>query len=157
MAHIKRSIEIQSDRLSVWTAIAALGDVASWNPNIRAIDFDAGAEVGVGTARTCYLAQGGHIDEIVSDWEPGTRLQFAIGSHGGIRSADMAMELMDTPGGTTTVTAVADYHVAFGPLGPVIDRIAVKRQMARMLDAALDGLKEHVEANQPRPQGNGLL
>jgi hypothetical protein len=57
----------------------------------------------------------------------------------------MGFHLTETPHGTR-VTAEADYHVAFGPLGPVIDRIAVKRQMARMLDDALAGLKDNMEA-----------
>ena len=144
MAHLKRSIQISADRHSVWTAIAALEEVTTWNPNISAVEYDSPGEPGVGTIRTCHLTDGGHIDETISVWEPGSRLQFAIGSHGGIRSADMAMELVEAPDGTS-VTAVADYHVAFGPLGPVIDRIAVKRQMSRMLDTALEGLKEHVE------------
>ena len=59
--------------------------------------------------------------------------------------------------GGTQVAATADYHLAFGPLGPVIDRISVKRQMAQMLDDALAGLKEHIETH-PREQtpGKGL-
>ena len=58
----------------------------------------------------------------------------------------MGMALTATAEGTR-VTATADYHPAFGPLGPVVDRVAMQRQMTRMLDAALAGLKEHVEGN----------
>jgi len=150
MAHLNRTIEIAADRHTVWAAIAALEDVARWNPNISRVEFRDGDEPAVGSLRTCHLANGGHIDETISIWEPGQRLQFAIGSHGGIRSADMAMQLTDTAGGTA-VEAIADYHVAFGPLGPVIDRLAVKRQMTRMLDAGLAGLKEHLET-ETKPQ-----
>jgi hypothetical protein len=56
----------------------------------------------------------------------------------------MGLDLVSTRDGTR-VTATADYHLAFGPIGPVIDRIAVKRQMARMLEQSLAGLKEHME------------
>lgn len=148
MAHIKRTIEIAADRQAVWSVLADLQDVSHWNPNICEVQLQGSTEPGVGTLRTCHLTNGGHIDETIAVWEPGQRLQFAIGSHGGIRSADMAMQLTETAAGTQ-VEAIADYHVAFGPLGPVIDRLAVKRQMARMLDAGLLGLKEHVE-NQTR-------
>ena len=144
MAHLKRTIDIAAPRHLVWSTVASLEDVSVWNPNITGAAYEGGTDPGVGDVRTCYLADGGHIDETISAWVPGQRMQFAIGSHGGIRSADMAMELTDTAGGTGVV-AVADYHVAFGPLGPVIDRLAVRRQMARMLDAALLGLKGHVE------------
>lgn len=144
MAHLRHKIEIEAERNAVWAALAALEDVAAWNPNVAATSCDQLGPVEVGTARTCFLAQGGRIDEVVSVWKPATMLQFAIGSHGAVRSADMAMELSDSPIGTTVV-ATADYHVAFGPLGPVIDRIAMRRQMARILDSSLLGLKEHVE------------
>ena len=144
MAQIERTIEISADRDAVWATVADLENVADWNPNISSATCGEGL-AGLGATRTCHLSQGGHIDEVVSEWDDGHRLAFAIGSHGGIRSADMAMALASA-GEATRVTAVADYHLAFGPLGPVIDRIVVKRQMARMLDAALVGLKEHVEA-----------
>lgn len=57
----------------------------------------------------------------------------------------MGFHLSETPHGTR-VTAVADYHVAFGPLGPGIDRMAVKGQISHMLDDALAGLKDNMEA-----------
>jgi hypothetical protein len=143
MVHIERDIKISADRALVWEVIADLESVAAWNPNVSGATCDNGPR-GLGTARTCHLAQGGHIDEVVSEWDAGYGVQFAIGRHGGIRSADMGM-VVSTSGGGTQVTAIADYHLAFGPLGPVIDRISVKRQMAEMLDEALAGLKEHIE------------
>ena len=50
----------------------------------------------------------------------------------------------------TTVTAIADYHVAFGPLGAVVDRLTMKRLMGRMLDRSLAGLKDHIETTSAR-------
>ena len=145
MAQIETTIEISADSGAVWSAIADLEGVADWNPNVAAASCSSDS-TGLGATRTCHLAQGGRIDEVVCEWDDGRRLQFAIGSHGGIRSADMGIDIMPTAGGTQ-VTATADYHLAFGPLGPVIDRLAVKRQITRMLATALAGLKEHVETN----------
>lgn len=143
MARIERTIEIHANAGTVWDIVSDLRGVATWNPNIASVTCDF-ASGGVGATRICHMAQGGHIDEVVSAWTPGSGMQFAIGSHGGIRSADMGMSLVPTETGTE-VTAVADYHLAFGPLGPVVDRIVVKRQMVRMLDDALAGLKLHIE------------
>ena len=143
MAHIERTTEIDADRTTVWAVVSDLENVSVWNPNVSTATCDLGPG-GVGATRTCHMTQGGHIDEVVSEWEEGRRVQFAIGNHGGIRSADMGMVLTKTPQGTR-VTAVVDYHLAFGPLGPVIDRLAVKRQLAQMLDRGLAGLKEHIE------------
>ena len=145
MAQIETTIEIAANSGTVWTAITDLDGVANWNPNVAAASCSSDS-AGLGATRTCHLVQGGHIDEVVSEWDDGHRLQFAIGNHGGIRSADMGLEITPTATGTR-VTATADYHLAFGPLGPVIDRIAVKRQMTRMLHTGLAGLKEHVETN----------
>lgn len=144
MTRIERSIDIEADTASVWSVVADLDAVAAWNPNVTSATCGAMSR-GVGATRTCELSPGGWIEEVVSDWVDGERLWFAIGNHGGIRSADMGVILRTASTGTT-VTAVADYHLAFGPLGPVIDQLKVKRQMVRMLDASLAGLKEHVEA-----------
>lgn len=145
MAHIEQTIEIQAGRQHVWNVVSRLRAVSEWNPNIESATCEQlPGGPGVGATRTCYMSRGGHIDEVVSEWDEGRRIQFAIGNHGGIRSADMGLVLADTADGTS-VTAIADYHIAYGPLGPVIDRLAVKRQMARMLTDALTGLKEHVQ------------
>ncbi len=143
MAQVESSIEIAADRGAVWAAIADLESVAGWNPGVASASCD-GESAGLGATRVCRLSRGGFIEEVVSVWDDGSRLQFAIGSHGGIRSADMGM-VLDSIGDATRVTAIADYHLAFGPIGPVIDHIVVKRQMARMLAESLVGLKEHVE------------
>ena len=144
MARITRTIEISAERPTVWAAVADLEGVADWNPNVAAAECP-GNVAGVGAVRRCSLRGGGTIDEVVSEWQDGTRLRFAIGNHGGIRSADMGFDLAEDAVGTRA-TAVADYHLAFGPLGPVLDRMVVRHQMTRMLDAALAGLKNTIEA-----------
>ena len=143
MSRIARTTTISADRATVWAAIADLEHVADWNPNVAAASC-AAATSGIGAVRQCHLSGGGAIHEVVSAWEVETRLRLAIGSHGAIRSADMGFDLAVAREGTT-VTALADYHLAFGPVGPVIDHLAVKRQMTRMLDVALAGLKNTIE------------
>ena len=158
MSHLERSIEINAEREAVWVIVADLGAVAEWNPGVVAADC-GGATSGVGATRTCHLAPAGRLDEVVTEWIEGEQIWFAIGSRGAIRSADMGLVLDETlppaavadagplgPRPSTQVTAIVDYHLAFGPLGPVIDRLTVRRLMARMLDASLTGLKNHVEA-----------
>ena len=145
MPRITRTTTISADRSTVWAAVADLGNVTEWNPNVAAASC-AGTS-GLGAVRQCDLTEGGTIQEVVSAWEEGTRLRLAIGNHGAIRSADMGFDLATAPRGTE-VTALADYHLAFGPLGPVIDHLAVKRQMTRMLDTALTGLKNTIERTQ---------
>lgn len=146
MARIERTTEIAVNPDAVWDVIADLSGVAAWNPNVASATCGSGP-MGVGATRTCHMVRGGRIDEVVSGWDEGHDVQFAIGSHGGIRSADMGMTLTETAHGTQ-VTATVDYHLAFGPLGPVIDRLAVKRQMAQMLEDGLCGLEGYLTDNQ---------
>lgn len=143
MSHVERATEIDATLTQVWVVIADLDFVSGWNPGVVSSECSAGP-FGVGTTRSCELAPSGHIDEVVLVWEPERRVEFDIGRHGGIRGARMGLEL-DRSGDRTQVTAVADYELALGPLGPVMDRLMVQRELGRMLERSLDGLKQHVE------------
>ncbi len=131
--------------------ISDLEAVADWNPGV--VEAVCGEPAtGPGAQRTCRLSPVGTLHEVVSEWEPERALWFAVGRHGAIRSADLGLELTARDADRTTVRAVADYHLAFGPLGPVIDHLTVRRSFGRMLDQSLAGLKAHVEAlPPPRP------
>lgn len=146
MAQVRSTTEIAAPRSTVWAALADLAAAPRWNPNVTGVTCDDDG-AGLGSVRVCHLAGGGQIEEVVSAWEEGRHIEFAIGSHGGVRSADMGMEIAETRAGTL-VTAWTDYHPAFGPLGPVIDRVVMRRQLTRMMDDALAGLKEHIENHQ---------
>lgn len=152
MSRIERSITIAADPRVVWATVADLESVHVWNPNVASAECGVVTE-GVGATRACVLSTKGRIDEVVSKWQPGRELWFAIGSHGAIRSADMGIVLSAVDGGTEA-TAVTDYHLVFGPLGPVVDRLTMRRAMARMMDASLSGLKEHVEATETKEGTN---
>lgn len=143
MSHVERDIEIHADATEVWAVVADLDFVGDWNPNVVSATTSDGP-FGLGTTRSCEFLPSGRIDEVVSAWEPERLVEFNVGRHGGIRHARMAMRL-DPAANGTRVTAVSDYELAFGPLGPVMDRLMVQRQLGRMLEHSLDGLKQHVE------------
>ncbi len=144
MTRIVRSIEISSLPETVWSVMSDLGAVADWNPNVRSARCGS-SRSGLGASRTCELVPRGHISEVVSKWTEGREMWFAVESHGGIRSAEMGLIVRSAPGGAI-VDAIADYHLAFGPIGPVIDTLTTNHLMSRMLARSLDGLKGHVEA-----------
>ncbi len=143
MSRMTRQIEVAADPRTVWSVVGDLESVSVWNPNVKSATCGASAQ-GLGATRRCELAPRGHIDEVVSEWIDGREVWFALGSHGAIRSADMGTVLTPSANGTI-VEAIAEYHLAFGPLGPVIDKLTMKRMMANMLDSGLAGLKQHVE------------
>ena len=150
MTRIERSVRIDAPAEDVWAAISDLDAVANWNPNVAEATCGT-LSSGVGATRTCELAPRGHIEEVVSGWTEGTEIWFAIGAHGGIRSADMGLVIHRTSEGAV-VDAIADYHLALGPVGPVIDKLTTRRLMSRMLERSLDGLKAHVEMTREESQ-----
>ncbi len=143
MSHVERATDIDASPTEVWAVVADLDFVSDWNPNVVASEC-SGGPFGVGTTRICELTPSGQINEVVSAWEPERRLEFEVGRYGGIRHARMAVEL-DGGREATRVSAIADYELALGPLGPVMDRLMVQRQLGGMLQRSLDGLKQHVE------------
>ncbi len=149
MTLIERSIEIDASPSVVWSVLSELETVADWNPNVRSATCGP-MRSGVGATRSCDLTPRGTIAEVVSKWTEGREVWFAIGAHGGIRSADMGLVIHPSQVGTL-VDAIADYHLAFGPVGPVIDKLTTKRLMSRMLDRSLEGLKTYVEARHAEP------
>ena len=149
MTRIERSIEIDAEQSVVWSVLSELEAVADWNPNVRSATCGS-IRSGVGARRVCDLAPQGRISEVVSSWTEGREMWFAIGPHGAIRSADMGL-MIHSAGTGTVVDAVADYHLAFGPVGPVIDSLTTKRLMSRMLERSLEGLKTHMETGKDTP------
>ncbi len=172
MTRLSRTVRIEAPRHRVWRVLIDIGRVAAWNPRVSAADCGPGP-VGIGTVRRCELLSGGSIEEQVSRLEPEAELWFAMDRHGAVRSAEMGFLIADPdpnidpgesdidpdpdPGESdairdasttpaTTVTAVADYHLALGPIGPVIDHVTVRRLMTTMLDSSLRGLKQHIES-----------
>lgn len=145
MTRIDRSVLIDAPPGEVWAVISDLDAVPDWNPNIRSASCGP-VGTGLGATRICEIEPRGSIREVVSHWSEGREVWFAIGSHGGIRSADMGLIVQPTSDGTI-VEAVADYHLALGPVGPVIDQLTTRRLMTNMLERSLDGLKKHVEDN----------
>ncbi len=143
MSFVSRQIHVAAPRHRVWAAVAALDEVAAWNPNVATATCGP-VSSGVGAMRRCELTPSGTIDEVVAVWDEPNELRFTIGRHGAIRRAQMGFELIAEDAGTTVI-ATSEYQLAFGPLGPVIDQLTVRRQMTTMLDRGLTGLKQHVE------------
>ncbi len=151
MTHIERQIGINAPRAAVWSVVSDLEGAAAWNPNVVEAHCPESA-FGLGARRTCRLKPSGVIDETVTDWKVGERMEMLIGQSGGVRSARMAIELHEE-GAATSVIATTDYQPAFGPLGLVMDRLVLYRSMRQMMDRSLAGLKSHVEAISEREAG----
>lgn len=141
---------LAAPRSIVWATLADLEGVNVWNPSIDGAECVTDKREGVGARRRCRMAPSGWMTETVTEWEPGRVIAFAVEEASPLRSAVGRFVLDDAdlvhghPGGTR-LEASFDYEVRFGPLGPVIDRLIVHRQLATSWQAALGGLRIHVE------------
>ena len=80
----------------------------------------------------------------VSEWEPEEVIAFTIDNAPPIKTGLVRFVLTDDTTGTR-LQASFDYEVRFGPLGPVIDRLIVHRQLSSAWNEGMDGLRRHVE------------
>lgn len=142
---LRSDVVLDAPRMVVWDALADLEGVSRWNPAIDRAECLSAARGGVGARRRCWMAPSGSMTETVTEWEPGRRITITVDEASPLRSGIGRFQLTDAERGTR-LTASFDYDVRFGPLGPVIDRLVVHRQLAAGWRLAIDGLREHVEA-----------
>lgn len=148
MTIICREVLVRTDSTTVWNLVSDIGGVAGWHRNVRSSSCKPGP-VGVGAVRVCEFEHARTVEEQVSKWVEGEELWFAISRHGAVRSAEIGLVLGaptgSDPSVATMVKAVADYHVAIGPVGPVVGHETVRRLITEMLDSTLTSLKHHFE------------
>ncbi len=87
----------------------------------------------------------GWLTETVTAWEPEHLIELTIDHASPIKQGVARFELTPHDDGTR-LRAGFLYEVRLGPLGPVIDRLIVHRQLSASWDDAVDGLRAHAEA-----------
>lgn len=137
---------IDTPRQDVWAALADIGNIATWNPGLlgshRTNDID-----GVGGARHCDISTKHSLAEEVVEFEPATAITFRItDSTLPFKTADIAFTLTDSEQHAgTELTVSPTYTLQYGPLGRILDTVAVRRNYRSGMRGLLEGLKRHVE------------
>lgn len=144
MEPIRSNLVMEAPRDLVWGTLADLEGVSTWNPSVDATECISDIRHGLGARRRCYMHPSGWMVESVSEWEPETVIAFAIEKAPPLKSGLGRFVLRDDGDGTR-LTASFDYEVRFGPLGPVIDRLIVHRQLTSAWNEGMAGLVAHVE------------
>jgi uncharacterized protein YndB with AHSA1/START domain len=144
MEPMRADLVIEAPRPLVWATLADLEGVSSWNPAIDGAECVSEQRDGLGARRRCYMHPSGWMVESVTEWEPERVIAFGIDNAPPIRTGTARFVLDDDDRGTR-VRASFEYEVRFGPLGPVIDRLIVHRQLWSAWNAGIDGLKHQLE------------
>ena len=144
MELIRSDLLIRGPRHLVWETLADLEGVSQWNPGIDAAECISDVRRGLGARRRCYMHPSGWIVESVSEWEPEEVIAFTIENAPPIKTG-VARFVLSDDGPGLRLRAAFDYEVRFGPLGPVIDRLVVYRQLSTAWNTGMTALVSHVE------------
>ena len=137
---------IDAPRHTVWAALADIGAISTWNPGLigshRTNDIE-----GIGGARRCDISAKHSLTEHVVEFEPTRAITFRItDSTLPFKTADIAFTLTDSPiGDRTEVTVSPTYTLEHGPIGRILDTVAVRRNYRAGMRDLLEGLKRHLE------------
>lgn len=148
MPVVKRVVTIDAPRERVWAVLADIGSVSEWNPVVTHSVDTSGSEgaAGLGSGRHCELPGSmGAIDEVVTDWNELTAMEFDVRGARMMRDMRGRFELADAAGGTE-VEMTSDFRMAFGPLGALMAATMGKRMLAGNMERTLEGLRDFVEA-----------
>jgi uncharacterized protein YndB with AHSA1/START domain len=142
---LRSDIIIEAPRRVVWGVLADLEAVAAWNPTIDRVECVGDVPLGPGARRRCYMHPSGWVTEVLGQWEHGRLITFEVEDALPLKSGVGRFVLMDH-GFDTRLQAGFDYQVRLGPLGPVIDRLVVHRQLSSNWHQTIEALRSHAEA-----------
>lgn len=144
MQPIRTDMTVRAPRALVWDVLADLEGVGDWNPAIDTAECISEERTGLGARRRCYMHPSGWMIESVSEWNPGEVIAFSIENAPPIKTG-LGRFVLSDDGQGTRLEASFDYEVRFGPLGPVIDRLLVHRQLSSAWNEGMAGLRTHAE------------
>lgn len=139
---IKHEIDIDAPRDQIWEVLARLDSFGDYSPVVKGDTILSEQRDGVGAERRCDAYRPGHIDERVVAWDEGARIALEVVGGMPIKGTGVWTLTGTDP---TNVTFQLDYAPRFGPIGFVMDKMMMAREMDKGFASNLAGLKAHVE------------
>lgn len=145
MTVIRHEIEARCTPERVWALLSDLEAVQRYNPGVRVAKLQGAQRTGVGAARVWELLPKGRVVERVTHWEDGRALGLEVAE------SDWPIHFMrwvtrvEPNGGGTRITQQLEYSLKFGPIGWLLDRLAMERKLRATLDGILASLVKHAE------------
>ena len=149
MGAFSTEIRINAPREKVWGVLADLGGIYKWNPGVSHSRSTSEAGGGEGATRHCDLANPkGYLEERAFDWREGEGYKIDIYESSFPIERNVVEFTVTADGDGTIVSVSPDYQLKFGPIGALIDRLILGRQMRKGMEDLLAGLKYHVETGE---------
>ena len=152
MSTVKREVRIDAPYEKVWSTMANFGDIYTYNPGVPHSYLTSEQETGVGTTRHCDLAfAGASIEERILEWNEGDSYTLEIFDGKKLPPVEyIRVTLAARPHGEGAIASTyMEYKLKYGPVGALMDRLMVHRQMAQGMEGLLAGLKFYSETGQP--------
>ena len=148
MTTIERTITIDANQQDVWNKLSNLGAIQDFNPGVKKSFYNTDITVGEGAGRICEFHGAGIVNEKAIQWEDGNSFTLRIIPVEKIpffKSGDARFELTPIAQERTKVYVKFQYHVGAGPIGALMNTLAIKAQFGKGFDGILKGLKKHLE------------
>jgi hypothetical protein len=145
MTVIRHEIQARCAPDRVWSLLADLEAVQRYNPGVRAARIRGDKRKGIGAVRVCELLPKGRVVERVTHWEDGRALGLEVAK------SDWPIHFMrwitrvEPNHDGSHITQELEYRVKFGPIGWLLNRLAMKRKLRASLDGIFASLVRHAE------------
>lgn len=137
MALIRHDVPAACPPERLWSLLADLEAVQRYNPGVRAASLRGPLRRGLGAERVCELAPGGRVVERVIRWEDGKAVGLElVESDWPVRWMRWVTRVEPAPGGSRVLQEL-EYAMKHGPMGWLLDRLVLRRKLARSIDEVL--------------------
>ena len=149
MPEVRAEAPLDIDRAAAWQRLRDLSGPHLYVPGLTAATFVGAQREGVGTHRRVRMDGLGTVDETVADWRDAERITLRL--HRGAKGPPPPLrELFFDYGlaerdGRLWLANRMRYEVGLGPLGALLDRVFLRRIMARRLEDVTLAQKIHYE------------
>ena len=145
MTTIRHEVEAPCAPDRVWSLLADLEAVQTYNPGVREAKIRGSQRTGVGATRVCELLPKGRVVERVTHWEEGRSLGLEVAeSDWPIHFMRWVTRLEPRDGGTRIFQEL-EYQPKFGPFGWLLDHLVMRNKLTATLDGVFSSLVKHAE------------
>jgi hypothetical protein len=147
MPVITGDIQIEASKERVWEAIADLGSIQDFHPEVTRPYYTSEQREGVGASRHCDLKPFGSVEERAIGWEDGSSFALEIYDSKKMPPFRFAVESMSVAekGARAVAYLSLEYELRYGAIGSLLDWLMVRSRFEKMVPAVLAGLKKHLE------------
>ena len=142
MRIVKARRQIAASPDEVWAVLADFPNIAEWNRGVNTSYATSDTTTGVGAKRHCDLAPMGALEETVTGWDEGKRMEVKIDSAARLPIVHgLATIILSGADTATDVSVEYSYEPKFGFLGHLMGRFMLDGQFTKGFTGFLKDLE----------------